>query len=108
MYLDVLSKYSILDLGTTYKCIYLSVLGERYMRSRVIPEADRPLSRLQLVRTVHLANRQDGIYPLPRHLGQNLVAKVADFSTVPRSMSPVHPHRPHHYQYYLCCILSRS
>ena len=26
MYLDVLSKYSILDLGTTYKCIYLSVL----------------------------------------------------------------------------------
>ena len=50
------------------------------MRSRVIPETDRPLSRLQLVRTVHLANRQDGIYPLPRHLGQNLVAKVADVS----------------------------
>ena len=49
------------------------------MRSRVIPETDRPLSRLQLVRTVHLANRQDGIYPLPRHLGQNLVAKVAGF-----------------------------
>ena len=82
MYLDVLSKYSILDLGTTYKCIYLSVLErERYMRSRVIPETDRPLSRLQLVRTVHLANRQDGIYPLPRHLGQNLVAKVAGFKT---------------------------
>ena len=49
------------------------------MRSRVIPETDRPLSRLQLVRTVHLANRQDGIYPLPRHLGQNLVAKVGGF-----------------------------
>ena len=56
------------------------------MRSRVIPETDRPLSRLQLVRTVHLANRQDGIYPLPRHLGQNLVAKVAGFKM---SISPV-------------------
>ena len=51
------------------------------MRSRVIPETDRPLSRLQLVRTVHLANRQDGIYPLPRNLGQNLVAKVAGYKT---------------------------
>ena len=82
MYLDVLSKYSILDLGTTYKCIYLSVLErERYMRSRVIPETDRPLSRLQLVRTVHLANRQDGIYPLPRPAEENVVANVAGFKT---------------------------
>ena len=51
------------------------------MRSRVIPETDRPLSRLQLVRTVHLANRQDGIYPLPRPAGQNVVAKLAGFKT---------------------------
>ena len=51
------------------------------MRSRVIPETDRPLSRLQLVRTVHLANRQDGIYPLPRPAEENVVANVAGFKT---------------------------
>ena len=77
MYLDVLSKY--LSRSTLF--MYLVFWRERYMRSRVIPETDRPLSRLQLVRTVHLANRQDGIYPLPRPAGKNLVAKLAGFKT---------------------------
>ena len=62
------------------------------MRSRVIPETDRPLSRLQLVRTVHLANRQDGIYPLPRHPGQNMVAKVAGIKNLGRKYLHVHSH----------------